>query len=594
MDAYFKKRIYENKLNNKNNIRKILLNEHIFDDLTLENNLKEDDIQTKINKINDEEINDLKLIDIRFIRKFLSEHEINSSSARTSNITQSFSHTFNNRHSINKKSTRKEIKIFPYLFMNKKSKNKSSDKRTITENNENSKNKNINKNEKKLFVTKIENEKKFKNNFYRSSLFLNNTYTNNENKNPNFNNKNNENSKNKLILILNNNSSNDVKNKSKNNFLEEVKIKKSHKYKSHSEIKKINSKNQSLKDIDIDKEDKIIYKMLNKNKRLIEFIKHRNKRRNQNYFHLNKIQNDVSKDLINKTKSNYLKIDKNILTPLKSYDFKNKVSITNQKEEKVKSLGKSDKLLKLNTLNNDNSQYKKIINNKLNLKTNIDDTNQIHDSNNEIENNNIDLNYIFKNKSLLNDIVTNIKEMKINNNYLKDLNNKEKLKRLLYIIKVNNLEKDANGIFENENSKLKIGKMNVIKMKNKCKNILEELDKKNNFNLDEFIRDYEGKDLGINFIEFFNYLLMILANYDKKIVPNTFVIKKETKKQLEDVKYSHVLKKHNEFMNLLDKQFNEGKNVDKLLNKFLLKREKEVIENNQNKNNLRFMFHKTK
>ena len=129
-------------------------------------------------------------------------------------------------------------------------------------------------------------------------------------------------------------------------------------------------------------------------------------------------------------------------------------------------------------------------------------------------------------------------------------------------------------------------------MKKKCKDILEDLDKKINFNLEEFIKEYEKKDLGINFVEFFNYLLIILVNYDKKIIPNTFTIKKETKKVQEDLKYSSVLKKHHEFMNLLDKQYNEGKNADKLLRKFILKREEEIKKDNPRKINKKFIFNK--
>ena len=113
-------------------------------------------------------------------------------------------------------------------------------------------------------------------------------------------------------------------------------------------------------------------------------------------------------------------------------------------------------------------------------------------------------------------------------------------------------------------------KYQLEKRKKKCKNILEDFDKKINFNLEEFIKDYEKKDLGINFLSFFNYLLMILVNYDKKIIPNTFQIKKEPKEQPDEVKYSTVIKKHNEFMDILNKQFNEGIYANRLLKKCLL------------------------
>ena len=125
-------------------------------------------------------------------------------------------------------------------------------------------------------------------------------------------------------------------------------------------------------------------------------------------------------------------------------------------------------------------------------------------------------------------------------------------------------------------------------MKNKCRNILEELDKRNNFDLDEYIKEFENKDMNMSFFTFFNYLLMILKNYDKKIIKNTYEIKKGTKDQPDEVKYSNVTKKHKIFMNLIEKQFNEGKNMDKLLMKCLnkTKRVKEIenINSTINKN----------
>ena len=223
---------------------------------------------------------------------------------------------------------------------------------------------------------------------------------------------------------------------------------------------------------------------------------------------------------------------------------------------------------------------------------NIKNNHSSNDNLNEIDDNDLDFNKIINNRPLLIEIINLIKEMKIKVDLLKDLKNKEKLKRLLYIIKVNNLEQDINEDFKKTNNKLKISDSFINKMKIKCKNILKDLDKRINFNLEEFIKEYERIDLGINFVQFFNYLLILLVNYDKKIIPNTFTIKKETNEMKEDVKYSSVLKRHNEFMNLLDKQYNEGKIANKLLRKFILKREEEMENNNPPLINKRFIFNK--
>ena len=147
---------------------------------------------------------------------------------------------------------------------------------------------------------------------------------------------------------------------------------------------------------------------------------------------------------------------------------------------------------------------------------------------------------------------------------------------------MNNLEQDFNDNYEKTNNTFRNRNIFVKRMKKKCKDILEDLDKRINFNLEEFIKDFERKDLGINFAEFFNYLMIILVNYDKKIVPNTFEIKKEPNQIREELKYKNVLRRHNAFMDLLDKLSNEGKNMDKLLDKYILKRKEEIEMNNSN------------
>ena len=178
----------------------------------------------------------------------------------------------------------------------------------------------------------------------------------------------------------------------------------------------------------------------------------------------------------------------------------------------------------------------------------------------------------------LDDIGNSIEELNVSNNFLKIIKNKEKLKRSLYFLKTNILEKDFNKNLMDNNNNIKNFELTIQKMKKKYNDLLEHFDKKINFNLDEYIKEYEKKDLGVNFTEFFNYLLILLVNYDKKIVKNTFEIKKQSKEQPYDVRYSTVIKRHNKFMELLEKQFNEGKNLKKLLRKYMLKREEDKKE----------------
>lgn len=140
---------------NKKFLKDKYLKEHIFQELTINNNDKEDDIQTKISNIKSKELNDLKLIDIRLIqRNLLFQQNLETNRINSKKQVNSFSNTV-------KKKKQKETKIFPYISFSKKNKNKY--KSTDNKKNYNIKNnKNSNNEEKKLFMTKIENMKRFK------------------------------------------------------------------------------------------------------------------------------------------------------------------------------------------------------------------------------------------------------------------------------------------------------------------------------------------------------------------------------------------------------------------------------------------------
>ena len=575
MENNFEKLHLQTQLNKKN-WRDKFIKDHIFQDLTINNNHKEEDIQTKIKNIKSEEINDLKLIDIRFIhRNFFSFHNFENISKPPNMIK-----TFSNIKS--QKKYKKEIKIFPYIsFPQKKFKSN-----------------NINNDEKKLFMTKIENMKNFKSNYITYSHNLLNSSNNkkkfddkNENKiNKIFNLTFNKNKSNKRTKKLNYINDKDIcyDNSRFNRIFDNKKYKiNSIESRSFSKFNAIENKNKTLKDVE--EEDYLIFKLLKKNQKLSDYIDSKMKINKKKKFahslifsQLNKRKNNTfseqSNQLIDEKKRK-----ENDFTPKKiNKYYTSQINLTDQKNygEKSQKLN----LLLLNNKNYDNNDNIKTIN--INSKENLNLSNS--KKNNYIKSN--------KNKNeinnLINDAINLIQETKFNYKLLKDIKNKDKLKRLIYFLKINNLEQNLDKDFQNTNNRFKITNSNISKMKQKCKDILEDFDKRINFNLDEFIKDYEKKDLQIDFSHFFNYLLILLMNYDKKIIPNTLEIKKESKTFAEDVKYSKVLEKHNEFMDLLDKQFNEGKNADKLLTKYLLKRKEEIEINNQNRNNKKFIFKK--
>ena len=572
-DDYLLKRT----INKKKTLKDRFLKGHIFQELTLDEKLKGKDIKTKVKNIKDEEIYDLQLMDIHFLQNnlFLSP---NLKFPKTSplNKNKSFKQNTIIKHHllINKPENNKtKLKIFPYISLPKNIKNKSSEIISLTENNNenhlkkdnfnDNKGKHIlklNDNENKLFMTKVDNKKNFKNNCKTYSHNLYDNALKNDYKTEDINkiekghyfNQSLINKKNKYLK--HNNVLNTSKYFSKNNNISEEKGQNTFRinniqYNSFSKENTIHYKNPN-KDIE-EKDDKSIYKLMKQNKVLRKFMKEKKRRRLFNYSlnNINRNRNSFNKQALNKRVFNNTLNINDYPTPNKNNNFNQIYYDNNQKYERIKSLNINTEK-KINIYNNLNPK----INININLNNNINEDNQ--------------LNY----KKLLKDI-------QIKTNLLKNIKHKEKLKRYLFTLIINNLEEDLNKNYEDINNKFKNQKIKVENMKKKCINILKELDAKINFNLEEFIKEYEREDLGIKFIQFFNYLLMLLANYDKSIIPNTFAIKKATKNQLEVVKYSNVKKKHNEFMNLLDKQFNEGKNVNNLLKKYLLKRKEEVEKN---------------
>ena len=73
-----------------------LLKDNIFQEITIYNNEKENDISSKINNIKIKEINNLKLIDIRLIHRNLHSFQKseNNTTESSTNRSKSFFKTF--------------------------------------------------------------------------------------------------------------------------------------------------------------------------------------------------------------------------------------------------------------------------------------------------------------------------------------------------------------------------------------------------------------------------------------------------------------------------------------------------------------------
>lgn len=137
------------------------------------------------------------------------------------------------------------------------------------------------------------------------------------------------------------------------------------------------------------------------------------------------------------------------------------------------------------------------------------------------------------------------------------------------------IEKNINDAY-NDNF-LDINEKNKIikKIKDKCIFNLKEIDRKNNFEIQEIEREIKSQLLGLNFKDFYRYLLTILKNYDKKIADWSFDIIEEDKNCPEELKLKNVRHRHKKFMDMVNRQYVCGVNTNNYMDN--------LIKNSKNK-----------
>ena len=141
----------------------------------------------------------------------------------------------------------------------------------------------------------------------------------------------------------------------------------------------------------------------------------------------------------------------------------------------------------------------------------------------------------------------------------------------------NNLSAEYYNNYKDMNEKNKM----IKKIKERCKTILKELDKKNNLEIQQIISEIRDQLLGLGFKDFYRYLLTILKNYDKKIVEYAFDIVEDKNECPEELKFKNVKYRHQKFKQLLDLQFVSGINVKKHLDNLLHKSKSKSGFNNK-------------
>ena len=303
---------------------------------------------------------------------------------------------------------------------------------------------------------------------------------------------------------------------------------------------------------------KLIYKNENKNKNLTEEICDNNK-------------DNINSKNINSSSRGF----KSII----NLDEKNKIKINNlsNKIKKIKNMEK---------LNNITTPYNKYYITTQNFVPKIEANKiknlYIHKNSNKQLNNikildaikSFNLNNI--NDSILQKINNNIKieDNSVEENNLNKLN---KIPRInLNYWKLIEIENKFYEIYNNNCNDVTEKSSVLKKIKDKCRILLEEIDKKNNFEIQQIIKEIKEQLFGLGFKDFFNYLLTILKNYDKKIIDYSYEIIDEKKECPEELKYKNVRYRHKKFMGLLDRQYVCGLNVSNRMN-YLIKNSKNKL-----------------
>ena len=312
--------------------------------------------------------------------------------------------------------------------------------------------------------------------------------------------------------------------------------------------------------------------------------------------------NEEKKPLIHISKNNKINIFKkdfksHINFNRKNINHLNNLNSTNnikaKKQSNLKPLGKASLFNKYYiTANNFNyTQENQQNNNKKNKINSFLSQNQTKYNINS--NRNIlqvkSLNYKNKNINILNK--TNYKNIKTPSNSFDSKNSKNNSLKKIKIMqrsilnywKLLELENNFNKVY-NDNYMEMTEKNRLIKrIKEKCKIILEEIDKKNNYEIQYIMKEINNQLLGLGFNEFYRYLLTILKNYDKKIVDWSFDIVEDKNECPEEIRFKNVRHRHKQFMGILNRQYVDGVNVNNHMD-FLIKNSKNKLGFNNKEN----------
>ena len=262
----------------------------------------------------------------------------------------------------------------------------------------------------------------------------------------------------------------------------------------------------------------------------------------------------------------------------------NKSSLNFQqcKNKKINSFNSRNKVFPIRNLKNASYNYYITANQFNTIQSTYNNSNENNSFLNHSNDNNIlVLNNSFNKKNEDYKLICNTyKDFKNRKNSDSNENSNNIAEKLSKIdLKFSELEKKINKSYHLNYHDINKKKKKIQKIKEKCKTLLKELDKKNNFELQQIIRDINDKLLSLDFKDFFGYLLTLLKNYDKKIVNWSYDIVEEKNECPEELKYKNVRYRHKIFMGMLNRQYINGLNVNNHVN-CLIKNSRDKLKDN--------------
>ena len=156
------------------------------------------------------------------------------------------------------------------------------------------------------------------------------------------------------------------------------------------------------------------------------------------------------------------------------------------------------------------------------------------------------------------------------------------------------IENKLNIVYEtNKNDFIEKDKT-IQEFKRKYQNLLNENEKLYSYEIARITKEINSQLLSLKFKDFYSYLLTILKNSDRHIVDWKFDIEKDKNECPPELRLKNVKKKHKKFMGKLDKQYNTGLKVNKIMDDILLNSKKKEMfyKTMQNNNNINELINK--